>query len=247
MARKNIKDKRRQQLIEANMAAIAKFGYADTTIAHVSKGAGMSRGIINFYFTSKELMMEETLAALTNDYLQQLEKPLESNASPETKLISLIQAHFQSSLLNKKKIAVWIAFWGETRSSKTFTRLLQEADTFLTRQIKQLAAQASQLEEGNEEIGQFAEALTAMIRGNWLRYSLNPANETRAGMEASVCQFAEEQLRKLRGAEIIPISSRQTPKTPPKKKAEQVEQEANVNQLDFEDLFNSPAQKKQNV
>src|ERR1700759_100591 len=68
MARRDVKDKRKQQLMEANIASIARRGLEGTTIAHVSKGAGLSRGIVNFYFTSKEKMMQETLAFLAEEY-----------------------------------------------------------------------------------------------------------------------------------------------------------------------------------
>ena len=68
MSRANVKDKRKAQLIAAALESIAKRGLLETTITHISKGAGMSRGIINFYFTSKEMMLRETLKTLIDEY-----------------------------------------------------------------------------------------------------------------------------------------------------------------------------------
>ena len=68
MPRANVKDKRKSQLIAAALESIAKRGLMETTITHISKGAGMSRGIINFYFNSKEMMMREALKTLIDEY-----------------------------------------------------------------------------------------------------------------------------------------------------------------------------------
>ena len=52
--RKASKETRRQQLIEATIDSLAKRGYSETTMADVADGAGLSRGIVNFHFESKE-------------------------------------------------------------------------------------------------------------------------------------------------------------------------------------------------
>lgn len=52
--RKASKETRRQQLIEATIDLLARRGYSETTMADVADGAGLSRGIVNFHFESKE-------------------------------------------------------------------------------------------------------------------------------------------------------------------------------------------------
>ena len=52
---------RKAQLIEATIDSIAKRGFAETTLADVADGAGLSRGIVNFHFQSKEQLLVETL------------------------------------------------------------------------------------------------------------------------------------------------------------------------------------------
>ena len=55
------KELRRQQLIKSTIDSIAKRGFADTTLANVADGAGLSRGIVNFHFKSKDKLLIETL------------------------------------------------------------------------------------------------------------------------------------------------------------------------------------------
>ena len=66
--RGDIKILRREQLIEATMRTIARRGFARTTMAHVAKTAGLSQGIVNFYFKTKEALLYETLVHLAQEY-----------------------------------------------------------------------------------------------------------------------------------------------------------------------------------
>src|SRR5918993_975251 len=51
---------RRQQLIEATITSISRYGYADATISRISKEAGVSTGIVHHYFGSKDDLLEAT-------------------------------------------------------------------------------------------------------------------------------------------------------------------------------------------
>jgi TetR/AcrR family transcriptional repressor of bet genes len=59
---------RRQQLIEATIESIAKFGISGTTMTTVTGFAGLSVGIVNFHFDSVENLFEETLFSLAAEH-----------------------------------------------------------------------------------------------------------------------------------------------------------------------------------
>ena len=61
------KEVRQQQLIRATLNAVAKKGFAETTMADVAREAHLSQGIINLHFRSKdnEPMKTLTIAVLT--------------------------------------------------------------------------------------------------------------------------------------------------------------------------------------
>ena len=59
---------RREQLIRATIRCVANHGLADTTIATVAQEAGLSQGIINLHFRSKEGLLTETLRYLADEY-----------------------------------------------------------------------------------------------------------------------------------------------------------------------------------
>ena len=62
------KESRRLQLIHATMRSIARHGLSDTTVSTVLKEAGLSRGIINLHFQSKEKLLLETLSHVVDEY-----------------------------------------------------------------------------------------------------------------------------------------------------------------------------------
>lgn len=85
ISRSQMKLLRRQQLIESTIESIAKRGFAETTMADVAEGAGLSRGIVNFHFVSKEMLLNETLNYLAREYREVWKRALERAApSPST-------------------------------------------------------------------------------------------------------------------------------------------------------------------
>ena len=65
VARKAVRDIRREQLIEAAIRAISQHGIGETTIADVVREAGMANGAVNQYFASKDMLLLEALRAVT--------------------------------------------------------------------------------------------------------------------------------------------------------------------------------------
>jgi len=61
------KKRRREQLIKATINCVAKHGLSATTMAEVTKEAGLSLGIINLHFQSKDKLLLETLKFLINE------------------------------------------------------------------------------------------------------------------------------------------------------------------------------------
>ncbi len=52
---------RRAQLIECAVETIATLGYAQASLAQIAKRAGISKGVILYYFSSKEALIEQVV------------------------------------------------------------------------------------------------------------------------------------------------------------------------------------------
>ena len=77
---------RRRQLIVATVSVIYRDGLSRLTLAKVAATAGLSAGIVNFYFKSKEQLLLDTLNALALEYETAVNKALDGEMSPEKAL-----------------------------------------------------------------------------------------------------------------------------------------------------------------
>lgn len=124
------KEVRRQQLIDATIDSIAKHGITGTTMTTVTRTAGLSIGLANFHFSTKQNLFEETLRFLAEEHHQQWKKSYEkANLAPEDKLLAIVAAHFHPKICNRKKIAVWYGFFGEAGARASYRKLADDIDT----------------------------------------------------------------------------------------------------------------------
>jgi TetR/AcrR family transcriptional repressor of bet genes len=167
------RDRRRLQLIEATIDTIAERGLVGTTLAEVAKAAGVSYGVVGFYFRSKDALLRATLDQLADDYEAVAERAVAKAApSPAAQLVALIEADFSSEVAQRRKIAAWTAFWSESRATPAFRQRcveLQDAYLALTgRLCRELVA------AGGYAIDPQAAAagLNAMVYGQWIELQL---------------------------------------------------------------------------
>jgi TetR/AcrR family transcriptional repressor of bet genes len=179
-ARLRKKDLTRQQLINATIDAISVMGFADLTLSEVSRRAAVSRGLVNFHFASKDRLLVETLAFLTNEYLQSWQRAVEkAEAGPAAKLLALVRNDFHPKVCNRKKIAVWFAFRGEAKSRPTYIEVCTRADEAFDRALAALCADLVAEGAYSLDPASVAIALRAMIEGLWLEFLMSPQTLTR--------------------------------------------------------------------
>lgn len=182
---------RRRQLIDAAIESIAKRGLGDTTLADVSNAAGLSQGIVNLHFTSKENLLNETLKHLRAEYEQNWRTALEKAPNdPASRLAALLRSDYQASVSNKKKLAVWFAFWGEAKSRPTYKKISQERMTDYTEVLGELLDQLTK--EGNYSeinIASMTEGITAMADGLWLNILISASGFNRSDAEKVMMQY----------------------------------------------------------
>jgi TetR/AcrR family transcriptional repressor of bet genes len=178
-ARLKKKDATRQQLINATVDAIAVGGFADLTLSEVSRRAAVSRGLVNFHFDSKDQLLVETLAFLTDEYLRSWQSAVEKGANSATKLLALVKNDFHPKVCNRKKIAVWFAFRGEAKSRPTYIEVCTKADEAFDQALAALCVDI--VADGSYSVDprRVATGLRAMIEGLWLEFLMSPQGLTR--------------------------------------------------------------------
>lgn len=234
MSRANVKDKRKAQLIAAALESIAKRGLLETTITHISKGAGMSRGIINFYFTSKEMMLRETLKTLIDEYEAEWGEALaKAGDAGRSRLNAVLTVHFDKKLCSARRLNVMSAFWGHAATQSAYRAQLEAADAKIETALTEALAHA--LSSSLDEAKHAATQVHALIRGLWLNYMLNPQTVSRDALLLEATSFVD----RLAGAPIRIVKENEKPAAAaaPKARAKAKAASEEPKQLDIEDLF----------
>jgi TetR/AcrR family transcriptional repressor of bet genes len=170
MPRKASKDVRRQQLIEATLEVIARRGYAGTTLAEVAKAAGLSAGIVNFHFETKEKLLAETLKHLSDEYRAQWQKAVSGSAgrSPAQRLEAVLRSDFSAHVCAPQKLAAWGAFWGETAGRPVYSQYCSANDAEYQRTIEDLCLEIIRDGAYPFDAGHVARGFNALTEGLWL-------------------------------------------------------------------------------
>ena len=168
---------RREQLIKATIKCIAKNGLSATTMSEVTKEAGLSQGIVNLHFESKEKLLIETLRSIADEYNRGQEKILASTSltTVAERIQALLDFDFSPSITRRDKLAVWFAFWGEAKSRPTYQTICSASDLAAHAAICSLFQHA--IDEGkykNIDAELLAQGYTALIDGLWLDQLIAP-------------------------------------------------------------------------
>ncbi|HEY5658506.1 MAG TPA: SRPBCC family protein [Myxococcota bacterium] len=127
--------RRRRQLIEGAITCIAEHGLSGTTVAKVSQAAGLSPGIVNFYFQSKDALLLATLRYVAEEFERRRLETLErAGDDPVRQLEAVIENDFAPDVCNPRWVAVWLAFWGEARARADYLRVCGQRDAAYMRQ-----------------------------------------------------------------------------------------------------------------
>ena len=186
--REQARARRRRQLIDATISCIARKGLGGMTLSDVAREAGLSQGIVNLHFNSKDNLLAETLRHLAEEYEDQFMKALgKAPDAPAPKLLAILEMDLKPAVCDRRKLAVWFAFWGEVRAVPTYQKICQARDQKNQDVIEGLVSDI--IHEGDYpqlDAHTVAEALAVMTDGMWLSYLVNPKTFSRAEALAAI-------------------------------------------------------------
>lgn len=167
--RKRPKDARRLQLIEATIETMARYGFARTTLSEVARVAGLSHGLINFHFQSKDGLLLETLLYLAEEYRLNWTTALESAGSePAAQLHAVISADFRPEICTQARLSAWCSFWGEAQSRPIYQERCGSNDEAYKRTMERICARMIAEHGYSGDPVRIARVLRVTTEGIWL-------------------------------------------------------------------------------
>jgi AcrR family transcriptional regulator len=131
-------------LIDATIEVLARKGFSALTVSDVAKAAGLSVGIINFHFESKEKLLSACLSSLADEYYRNWQRALATpKATDAEKLRLMMLGDINESVFTNDKLGAWIAFWGETQGRPTYMEICSAYDNERTDTIISLCTKST--------------------------------------------------------------------------------------------------------
>ena len=86
MSKADVAAERKNQIVKATVECITKYGYHNFSMQDVAKTAGVSKGIIHYYFLNKDDLMMSVLDKVAGDIETVLQTDMLEVDKPEQKL-----------------------------------------------------------------------------------------------------------------------------------------------------------------
>ena len=185
MASKNQRSENKKnsnlRLISSTIKNLSKKGINDLTMNDVSQGAGLSQGIVNFHFKSKELLLIETLKFISNEYLTSFDKYLKkAGDDPKLKIINMIENDFSPKICTPEKISVWFTFFSEIKFKPAYRQICRERDLYYQNVTENIFSELIKIEKNNLSKKSLSIAFQSLIMGLWLNQLDEPLKFSRS-------------------------------------------------------------------
>lgn len=170
MGRRRIRDIRHDELIEATILAVHQHGYAAVTMTEIAHEAGSTAASINYYFGSKEKLLEATMRRMLSLLKSATLERLSKARSPQDRLMALLEANFDDRLFTTEQCSLWVQFWANAPYVPSLSRLHRINRARVTSNFR-TELRALLPAERRETV---REALQSYMDGVWLEASQSP-------------------------------------------------------------------------
>ena len=171
------KAERRQQLIDATIRCIAQRGLSAITMQMVTREAGLSVGIANLHFQSKDNLLKETLRFVAEEYHGGQIEIMEGSDIPDLgdRLDALLDFQLGRGVTQRQKMSVWFAYYGEAGSRPVYQKIVATSDRLAAQKLEALFAEI--IKEGGyagSDARELAIGYSALIDGLHLGLLVTP-------------------------------------------------------------------------
>lgn len=192
-AREIGKSRNRRHLLDSAAEAIFRHGFRGATIAAIQEISGLSRGMINLHFKTKENLLLAVAEDLSNNYTERWNRVAhDPELRAADKLKGIIKVDLSPDILNERNVAIWFAFRSEVSSNPEYRRFIDSRDASFHNTIVEICQ--SLIDEGqhpDSDASLAADALIALFEGMWTDFHLHSAEFDRCRAEQACLYVAK--------------------------------------------------------
>jgi len=173
---RKLPDERRKALIEATLQSLGKHGHAGLSVRKISAAAGISVGLINHHYPSKEALIGQAYETLSRSMLLNAQEAVAaSGPSGREKLTAFFNSVFGERTFNAGTFRAWVVFWGLIGESPLLAEIQERNYANYRGFIETLLRQhAEECGIAIPDSRLAAISLASLMDGLWLERSINP-------------------------------------------------------------------------
>jgi AcrR family transcriptional regulator len=118
---------RREQIVRATIRCLSRDGYTDLTMKRVAAEAGVSQGILHYYFRDKAAMLAAAARRVTIDLDRRVAIETRGARNGRGRLRAVIRACLRAAVDNRDFWSVFIEFWGESFHDRRLAAVNRQA------------------------------------------------------------------------------------------------------------------------
>ena len=205
---KHAKD-RHQEILDAAARVITERGLAETRISDIAEQAGVSPGLILYYFESKDRLLAEALTFANDQFYLRTSREIRRLPSARDQLRRLVDLSVPGYLQEFGRLdewALWIEVWVRALRDAEMAKDREVLDERWRSQIAEIIRAGRQTGEftSTEDPDELALRLASLIDGLAIQVVMNDSKVTAERMHRSCMQVAANELGfRLDGSDVV--------------------------------------------
>jgi AcrR family transcriptional regulator len=205
---KHAKD-RHQEILDAAARVITERGLAETRISDIAEQAGVSPGLILYYFESKDRLLAEALTFANDQFYLRTSREIRRLPSARDQLRRLVDLSVPGYLQEFGRLdewALWIEVWVRALRDAEMAKDREVLDERWRSQIAEIIRAGRQTGEftSTEDPDELALRLASLIDGLAIQVVMNDSKVTAERMHRSCMQVAANELGfRIDGSDVV--------------------------------------------
>lgn len=126
MTKADVAAERKNQIVRATVDCIAKYGYNNFSMQDVARTAGVSKGIIHYYFLNKDDLMMSVLDRVALDIERVLHADMDAIEDPAKKLEIFIEICLDVIRSTREYYQVQMDFWTQINQKEDVRNVISQ-------------------------------------------------------------------------------------------------------------------------
>lgn len=173
----------RQRLIDATLDSLAERGYRGSSVRKIAQSAGVTAGLLKYYFDGKaELMVESYRHFKRSAFMVYMFDTANAGPDPARRLEAFVRSIFIFNAdADRRQMKIWVSFLEPVITDPEVSAVQSEIYELFVQELSSIVTNVY-AERGEtlspDSARKLAIGINSVIDGLWLECSLNPSRMT---------------------------------------------------------------------